>query len=159
MLRIFLSGTTQSVVPWGAPIHGRLRAEDHERNGGSGSRSPDRRCNVIYHPRRDGHQLSTPSGASTTRPNPARSSAPVTRNREHYTGKVNYVNDEGKRVGVISIQSPSFAAYNVNTAAIMNNAVAMGGESARETCHHPAGAPCRRSPRVRRSMMFSRYRG
>ncbi len=76
----------------------------------------------------------------------------VYRNREHYTGKVNYVNDEGKRVGVISIQSPSIAAFNANLSAVMEDAApktAMGGiamqDFARESyycqlrCHNPAG--------------------
>jgi len=76
----------------------------------------------------------------------------VTRNREHYTGKVNYVNDEGKRVGVISIQSPSIAAFNANIATVLASAplkTAMGGTAVQDTdhesyycqlkCHDPAG--------------------
>ncbi|MDR9817300.1 MAG: hypothetical protein RJR34_11115 [Candidatus Methanoculleus thermohydrogenotrophicum] len=32
--------------------------------------------------------------------------AGVVRNREHYTAKVNFLNDAGKRVGTVSLQSP-----------------------------------------------------
>ena len=35
---------------------------------------------------------------------------PVVRNREHYTAKVNFVND-GKKVGTVSLQSPSITAF------------------------------------------------
>ncbi|MDV2482456.1 hypothetical protein F8E02_10680 [Methanoculleus sp. Wushi-C6] len=79
--------------------------------------------------------------------------APVVRNREHYTAKVNFVNETtGKRVGTVSLQSPTIAAFNANAAAVMGNAAlatAMGGEAerdfARETyyaqlrCHDPSG--------------------
>jgi len=64
--------------------------------------------------------------------------APVIRNREHYTAKVNFIDDEGKKVGAVSIQSPSIAAYEANAAAIMNNAAiaaAMGGEAIRDFAH------------------------
>ena len=60
--------------------------------------------------------------------------AAVVRNREHYTAKVNFLDDEGKRVGTISIQSPTIAAFNANAAEIMDNAAleaAMGGEAVR----------------------------
>ena len=76
----------------------------------------------------------------------------VVRNREHYTAKVNFINDDGKRVGTVSLQSPSIAAFNANAAAVMGNAAlatAMGGEAVRDEphetyyaqlkCHDPAG--------------------
>jgi hypothetical protein len=76
----------------------------------------------------------------------------VARNREHYTAKVNFLNGEGKRVGTVSIQSPTIAAFNANAAEVMDNtalAAAMGGEAVRngpaETyyaqlkCHDPSG--------------------
>jgi hypothetical protein len=76
----------------------------------------------------------------------------VVRNREHYTAKVNFLNGEGKRVGTVSIQSPTIAAFNANAAEVMDNAAlaaAMGGEAVRngpaETyyaqlkCHDPSG--------------------
>ena len=78
--------------------------------------------------------------------------AAVVRNREHYTAKVDFLNGEGKRVGTVSLQSPSIAAFNANAAAVMGNAAlatAMGGDAERnfagETyyaqlkCHHPSG--------------------
>ncbi len=78
--------------------------------------------------------------------------AGVVRNREHYTAKVNFIDDAGKRVGTVSLQSPSIAAFNANAAAVMGNATlaaAMGGvaerNNARETyycqlkCHDPSG--------------------
>ena len=78
--------------------------------------------------------------------------AAVVRNREHYTAKVNYIDDAGKRVGTVSLQSPSIAAFTTNAATVMNNAAleaAMGGEAVRnlpaETyycqlkCHDPSG--------------------
>ncbi|WP_317064665.1 hypothetical protein [Methanoculleus caldifontis] len=66
---------------------------------------------------------------------------------------MNFVNeDTGKRVGNVSLQSPSIAAFEANAAAVMNNAAlatAMGGEAGRnfahETyyaqlrCHDPSG--------------------
>ncbi|MFA7563325.1 MAG: hypothetical protein WCY70_07775, partial [Methanoculleus sp.] len=48
--------------------------------------------------------------------------AAVVRNREHYTAKVNYIDDAGKRVGTVSLQSPSIAAFTTNAATVMNNA-------------------------------------
>ncbi len=78
--------------------------------------------------------------------------AAVVRNREHYTAKVNFLDGEGKRVGTVSLQSPSIAAFNANAAAVMGNAAlatAMGGEAVRDEphetyyaqlkCHDPAG--------------------
>ena len=78
--------------------------------------------------------------------------AGVVRNREHYTAKVNFLNDAGKRVGTVSIQSPTIAAFEANAAEVLGNATlaaAMGGvaerNNARETyycqlkCHDPAG--------------------
>jgi len=78
--------------------------------------------------------------------------AAVVRNREHYTAKVNFLNGEGKRVGNVSLQSPTIAAFQANAAAVMGNAAlaaAMGGEAVRnfpgETyyaqlrCHDPSG--------------------
>jgi len=79
--------------------------------------------------------------------------AGVVRNREHYTAKVNFLNDAGKRVGTVSIQSPTIAAFEANAAEVLGNAAiktAMGAtdvvrDSSRETyycqlkCHDPAG--------------------
>ena len=78
----------------------------------------------------------------------------VVRNREHYTAKVDFIDeDTGKRVGTVSLQSPSIAAFNANAAAVMGNAAlatAMGatdalrngpGETyyAQLKCHDPSG--------------------
>jgi len=77
----------------------------------------------------------------------------VVRNREHYTAKVDFIDEEtGKRVGTVSLQSPTIAAFNANAAAVMGNAAlatAMGGVAERnyagETyyaqlkCHDPSG--------------------
>ena len=78
--------------------------------------------------------------------------AAVVRNREHYTAKVNFLDGEGKRVGNVSLQSPTIAAFEANAAEVMDNAAlatAMGGEAERnfagETyyaqlkCHDPSG--------------------
>jgi hypothetical protein len=78
--------------------------------------------------------------------------AAVVRNREHYTAKVNFLDGEGKRVGNVSLQSPTIAAFEANAAEVLNNAAlatAMGGEAVRngpgETyyaqlkCHDPSG--------------------
>ena len=78
--------------------------------------------------------------------------AAVVRNREHYTAKVNFLDGEGKRVGNVSLQSPTIAAFEANAAEVMDNAAlatAMGGEAERnfagETyyaqlkCHDPTG--------------------
>ncbi|WP_292517924.1 hypothetical protein [Methanoculleus sp.] len=79
--------------------------------------------------------------------------AAIVRNREHYTAKVDFIDEEtGKRVGTVSLQSPTIAAFNANAAAVMGNAAlatAMGGEAERnyagETyyaqlkCHNPSG--------------------
>ena len=78
---------------------------------------------------------------------------PVIRNREHYTAKVNFLNGEGKRVGNVSLQSPTIAAFEANAAEVLNNAAlatAMGatdalrngpGETyyAQLKCHDPSG--------------------
>ncbi len=78
--------------------------------------------------------------------------APVFRNREHYTAKVNFLDGEGKRLGAVSLQSPSIAAFEANVAEVMGNAAleaAMGGEAVRNSpgetyycqlkCHDPSG--------------------
>jgi len=40
---------------------------------------------------------------------------PVVRNREHYTAKVDFIVEEtGKRVGTVSLQSPTIAAFEAN---------------------------------------------
>ena len=61
--------------------------------------------------------------------------APVIRNREHYTAKVNFVDEAtGKRVGTVSLQSPTIAAFNANAAEALDNAAleaAMGGVAER----------------------------
>ncbi|WP_317296274.1 hypothetical protein [Methanoculleus nereidis] len=48
--------------------------------------------------------------------------AAVIRNREHYTAKVNFLDGEGKRVGNVSLQSPTIAAFEANAAEVMGNA-------------------------------------
>ena len=76
----------------------------------------------------------------------------VVRNREHYTAKVDFIDGEGKRVGNVSLQSPSITAFNANAAEALANATlaaAMGGDAERnfagETyycqlkCHDPSG--------------------
>ena len=79
--------------------------------------------------------------------------APVIRNREHYTGKVNFIDGTtGKRLGVVSFQAPSIAALNASAAAIVANAALatafagiaernFDGESyyAQLKCHDPSG--------------------
>ncbi len=78
--------------------------------------------------------------------------AAVVRNREHYTAKVDFIDGEGKRVGNVSLQSPSITAFNANAAEALANATlaaAMGGDAERnfagETyycqlkCHDPSG--------------------
>ena len=78
--------------------------------------------------------------------------AAVVRNREHYTAKVNFLDGEGKRVGNVSLQSPTIAAFEANAAEVMDNAAlatAMGGEAERNfagesyyaqlKCHDPTG--------------------
>ena len=61
--------------------------------------------------------------------------APIVRNREHYTVKVNFVNETTyKKVGTTSLQSPTIAAFNANASEAMNNtalATAMGGVAER----------------------------
>ncbi|KAF5066020.1 hypothetical protein [Methanoculleus sp. MH98A] len=76
----------------------------------------------------------------------------IVRNREHYTAKVNFINGEGKRVGTVSLQSPTITAFEANAAEVMGNAAleaAMGGEAVRNSpgetyyaqlkCHDPSG--------------------
>jgi hypothetical protein len=77
----------------------------------------------------------------------------VFRNREHYTAKVNFVDEDTyKRLGSVSAQSPSIAAYEANAAEIYGNtalATAMGGVAERNPsnesyychlkCHDPSG--------------------
>jgi hypothetical protein len=78
--------------------------------------------------------------------------APVIKNREHYTAKVDFLNGEGKRVGTVSLQSPSIAAFNANASEVLANtalATAMGGVAERNfagesyyaqlKCHDPSG--------------------
>ncbi|MCE5339458.1 MAG: hypothetical protein LLF90_12350 [Methanomicrobiaceae archaeon] len=77
----------------------------------------------------------------------------VVRNREHYTAKVNFIDEQtGKRLGTVSLQSPSIAAFDANIAEVLANtplATAMGGEAERNfggesyyaqlKCHDPTG--------------------
>ncbi len=73
--------------------------------------------------------------------------APVIKNREHYTAKVNFLNGEGKKVGTVSLQSPTIAAFEANASEVLDNtalATAMGGEAERSyyaqlKCHDPTG--------------------
>ncbi len=48
--------------------------------------------------------------------------APVVRNREHYTAKANFLDGEGKRVGTVSLQSPTIAAFEASAAEVLANA-------------------------------------
>ena len=78
--------------------------------------------------------------------------APIVRNREHYTAKVNFLK-EGKRLGTVSLQSPTIAAFDANAAEVAANAAiktAMGatdvirdfpGENyyTQLKCHDPSG--------------------
>jgi len=65
---------------------------------------------------------------------------------------VNFINGEGKKVGTVSLQSPTIAAFNANAAEVLDNAAleaAMGGEAERNfagesyyaqlKCHDPTG--------------------
>ena len=78
--------------------------------------------------------------------------AAVVRNREHYTAKVYFLDNEGKKVGTVSLQSPTIAAFEANASEVMANAAleaAMGGEAVRNSpaetyyaqlkCHDPTG--------------------
>ena len=79
--------------------------------------------------------------------------AAVVRNREHYTAKVNFIDGAtGKRIGTVSLQSPSIAAFNANASEVLANtalATAMGGVAERNfagesyyaqlKCHDPTG--------------------
>lgn len=77
---------------------------------------------------------------------------PVTRNREAYTARILYQDDDGKTVGQITARSGSVAGFNASIAEIMGDgelAAAMGGDPARDTeherylcsirCHDPSG--------------------
>ena len=78
---------------------------------------------------------------------------PIVRNREHYIAKVDFLDGEGKRVGNVSLQSPTIAAFEANAAEVLANAAlatAMGASDAvrdepHETyyaqlkCHDPSG--------------------
>jgi len=60
---------------------------------------------------------------------------PIVLSREHYTAKVNFLDGNGKRVGTVSLQSPTVAAFEANAAEVMSNtaiAAAMGGEAVRD---------------------------
>jgi hypothetical protein len=59
---------------------------------------------------------------------------------------VNFLDGAGKRVGTVSLQSPSIAAFNANAAEVLDNtplAAAMGGVAERNNaqlrCHDPSG--------------------
>jgi len=63
----------------------------------------------------------------------------VVRNREHYTAKVDFIDeDTGKRVGTVSLQSPTIAAFNANAAEAERN---FAGETyyCQLKCHDPSG--------------------
>jgi len=70
----------------------------------------------------------------------------VVRNREHYTAKVNFEDEIGKRVGSVSLQSPSIAAEALANTALET---AMGDTAVRDgpretyyaqlKCHDPSG--------------------
>ena len=77
---------------------------------------------------------------------------PIVRNREHYIAKVDFL-DAGKRVGTVSLNSPSIASFDANAAEVLANTAlktAMGATDVvrngpRETyyaqlrCHDPSG--------------------
>ncbi len=77
---------------------------------------------------------------------------PIVLNREHYIAKVDFL-DAGKRVGTVSLNSPSIAAFDANAAEVLANTAlktAMGATDVvrngpRETyyaqlrCHDPSG--------------------
>ena len=78
--------------------------------------------------------------------------APIIKNREHYTAKVYFVDGEGKKVGTVSLQSPTIAAFEANASEVLDNtalATAMGGVAVRNgpgesyyaqlKCHDPSG--------------------
>jgi len=79
--------------------------------------------------------------------------AAVVRNREHYTAKVEFFDETtAKRVGTVSLQSPSIVAFEANAAEALANATlaaAMGGVAERDfagetyycqlKCHDPSG--------------------
>ena len=46
---------------------------------------------------------------------------PIVRNREHYTAKVNFLDGEGKRVGTVSLNLPTIAAFEANAAEVLAN--------------------------------------
>ena len=59
---------------------------------------------------------------------------------------MNFLDGAGKRVGTVSLQSPSIAAFNANAAEVLDNtplAAAMGGVAERNNaqlrCHDPSG--------------------
>ena len=65
---------------------------------------------------------------------------------------MNFVDGEGKKVGTVSLQSPTIAAFNANAAEVLDNAAlatAMGGVAERNfagesyyaqlKCHDPTG--------------------
>jgi hypothetical protein len=76
----------------------------------------------------------------------------VARNREYYTARVVYEDDEARIVGQVSLRSPTVAAFEANAAEVMANAAlaaAMGGDAVRDAaketyscqlrCHDPSG--------------------
>ena len=65
---------------------------------------------------------------------------------------MNFLDGAGKRVGTVSLQSPTIAAFNANASEVLDNtaaAAAMGGEAERNfagesyyaqlKCHDPSG--------------------
>ena len=77
---------------------------------------------------------------------------PVVLNREHYIAKVVFLDGDGKRVGTVSLNSPTIAAFEANAAEVMDNAAiaaAMAGTAVRDLphetyyaqlrCHDPSG--------------------
>ena len=48
--------------------------------------------------------------------------APVIRNREHYTAKVNFVDEERKRIGTVSLLSPAIAAFEADAGEVLETA-------------------------------------
>jgi hypothetical protein len=62
----------------------------------------------------------------------------VLRNREHYTAKVIYEDDEAKKIGAASVQVPDIAGFDAAALEIMGNvalSTATGGDPVRDDAH------------------------
>jgi len=102
--------------------HGRLRAEDREQNGAPGDHAHDRPDVETFDSLIEMVLDDNPFGCVDDTIRDGQTIEGVIWNREHYTAKVNFVNDDGKRVGTVSLQSPTIAAFEANAAEVMGNA-------------------------------------